>query len=143
VSFCTVFLADDSERVVPGVFGRFNLLEEMGWSVFLVANFEGAETGVFGIGRGGTERGWLVGKSGSDQCRGAGQFGRGCLVRYRDVGLVRLGGGNGFLVVVFVGSRLVSAAVFVVFVLFLFVFTVVGIGVGGGFIVGGGGFFGG
>jgi hypothetical protein len=33
---------------MPGVFGRFNLLEEMGWSVFLVANFEGAETGVFG-----------------------------------------------------------------------------------------------
>jgi hypothetical protein len=33
---------------VPGVFGRFNLLEETGWGVFLVANFEGAETGVFG-----------------------------------------------------------------------------------------------
>jgi hypothetical protein len=48
VSFCTDFLADDSERVVPGVFGQFNLLEEMGWGVFLVANFEGAETGVFG-----------------------------------------------------------------------------------------------
>jgi hypothetical protein len=46
-------------------------------------------------------------------------------------------------VVVFVGSRLVSAAVFVVFVLFLFVYTVVGIGVGGGFVVRGGGFFGG
>jgi hypothetical protein len=55
VSFCGVFLADDSDGPMPGVFGGFDLLEELDWGVFLAAGFGGTETGVFGRGRLGKE----------------------------------------------------------------------------------------
>ncbi len=125
---------------MPGVFGRFDLLEELDWGVFLAAGFGGTGTAVFG---GSSLLEGTVGK-------GVGLLGKvdlacfGVLVEL--VGFAFSGAGLLVLVEGLVSLRLfflagfVSATVLVVFILFCFFLVTVSGGVGGGFVIRGRGF---